>query len=63
MHALEHMREVKHMSPIRKAAAVLAVSGALVVWNIAYGRRARRRGEARGAEARARGEVAPPMPH
>jgi uncharacterized membrane protein len=34
----------------------------LIAWNIAYGRRARRRGEARGAAARARGEVPPPMP-
>jgi hypothetical protein len=39
-----------------------AVAGALVAWNIAYGRRARRRGEAQGAAARARGEVPPPMP-
>jgi hypothetical protein len=39
-----------------------AVGGVLIAWNIAYARRARRRGEARGAEARARGEVPPPMP-
>jgi hypothetical protein len=39
-----------------------AVAGVLIAWNIAYGRRARRRGEARGAAARARGEVPPPMP-
>jgi hypothetical protein len=39
-----------------------AVAGVLIAWNIAYGRRARRTGEARGAAARARGEVPPPMP-
>jgi hypothetical protein len=39
-----------------------AVAGVLIAWNVTYGRRARRRGEARGAEARARGEVPPPMP-
>jgi hypothetical protein len=38
-----------------------AVAAVLIAWNIAYGRRARRRGEAQGA-ARARGEVPPPMP-
>jgi hypothetical protein len=37
-------------------------AGILIAWNIAYGRRTRREGEARGAEARARGEVPPPMP-
>ena len=39
-----------------------AVAGVLIAWNIAYGRRARTRGEARGVAARARGEVPPPMP-
>jgi hypothetical protein len=39
-----------------------AVAGLLIAWNIAYGRRARLRGEAQGAAARARGEVPPPMP-
>jgi hypothetical protein len=39
-----------------------AVAGVLIAWNIAYGRRAKRRGEAQGAAARARGEVPPPMP-
>ncbi len=39
-----------------------AVAGLLIAWNIAYGRRARRKGEAQGAAARARGEVPPPMP-
>ncbi len=39
-----------------------AVAGVLIAWNIAYARRARLRGEAKGAAARARGEVPPPMP-
>jgi hypothetical protein len=39
-----------------------AVAGVLIAWNIAYGRRAKRTGEAQGAAARARGEVLPPMP-
>jgi hypothetical protein len=39
-----------------------AVVGVLIAWNVAYGRRARRRGEAQGAAARARGEMPPPMP-
>jgi hypothetical protein len=39
-----------------------AVAGMLIAWNVAYGRRARRRGEARGEAARARGEAMPPMP-
>jgi len=39
-----------------------AVAGVLIAWNIAYGRRAKRTGEAQGAAARARGEVPPPMP-
>jgi hypothetical protein len=38
------------------------VLGVLIAWNITYGRRARRRGEARGAAARARGEPLPPLP-
>jgi hypothetical protein len=38
------------------------VAGVLIAWNIAYGRRAKRTGEARGAAARARGEVPPAMP-
>ncbi len=39
-----------------------ALAGVLTVWNVAYGRRARRRGERLGAAAHARGEVPPPMP-
>jgi hypothetical protein len=39
-----------------------AVTGVLIAWNIGYGRRAQRKGEARGAAARARGEAPPPMP-
>jgi hypothetical protein len=39
-----------------------AVAGALIAWNISYGRRARTRGEARSTAARARGELPPPMP-
>jgi hypothetical protein len=39
-----------------------AVAGVLIAWNIAYARRARLRGEAKGAAAHARGEVPPPMP-
>jgi hypothetical protein len=39
-----------------------AVAGVLIAWNIAYGRRAKRTGEAQGAAARARGEALPPMP-
>jgi hypothetical protein len=39
-----------------------AVAGVLIAWNIAYGRRAKRTGEAQGAAARARGEISPPMP-
>jgi hypothetical protein len=39
-----------------------AVAGVLAAWNVAYGRRARRRGERLGAAAHARGEVPPPMP-
>ena len=39
-----------------------AVAGVLIAWNIAYGRRAKRTGEAKGAAARARGELPPPMP-
>lgn len=39
-----------------------AVAGVLIAWNIAYGRRVRRNGEAQGAAARARGEVLPAMP-
>jgi hypothetical protein len=39
-----------------------AVAGVLIAWNISYARRARLRGEAKGAAARARGEVPPPMP-
>ncbi|MDQ2848086.1 MAG: hypothetical protein M3Y09_02025 [Actinomycetota bacterium] len=39
-----------------------AVLGVLIAWNVAYGQRARRSGEARGAAARARGEALPPMP-
>jgi hypothetical protein len=38
------------------------VAGVLIAWNIAYGRRAKRIGEAQGAAARARGEALPPMP-
>lgn len=39
-----------------------AVLGVLIAWNIAYGRRAKRIGEAQGAAARARDEARPPMP-
>lgn len=39
-----------------------AVAGVLIIWNVAYGRRARRRGERLGVAAHARGEVPPPMP-
>jgi len=39
-----------------------AVAGVLIAWNIAYGRRAKRMGEAQGAAARARGDALPPMP-
>lgn len=39
-----------------------AVAGVLIVWNVAYGRRARRRGERLGAAAHNRGEGPPPMP-
>lgn len=39
-----------------------AVAGVLIAWNVAYGRRAQRRGEARGEAARLRGEAMPPMP-
>ena len=39
-----------------------AVAGVLIAWNIAYGRRAKRTGEAQGAAARARGDVPPPRP-
>ena len=39
-----------------------ALAGVLIAWNIAYARRARLRGEAKGASARARHEVPPPMP-
>ena len=38
------------------------VAGVLIAWNIAYGRRAKRTGEAQGAAARARDEVPPAMP-
>lgn len=43
-----------------------AVAGVLAVWNVAYGRQARRKGERLGAEAAAaaaaRGEAPPPIP-
>jgi len=39
-----------------------AVPGVLIAWNIAYGRRAKRTGEAQGAAARARDEALPAMP-
>ena len=39
----------------------LVVAGLVVVWNISYGRRGRRRGEL-AQQARARGESPPPMP-
>jgi hypothetical protein len=39
-----------------------ALAGVLTGWNVAYGRRARRRGERLGVAAHARGEVPPPMP-
>jgi hypothetical protein len=39
-----------------------AVAGVLAMWNVAYGRRARRKGERLGAAAHARGEIPPPMP-
>ncbi len=38
------------------------VAGLLAVWNIAYGRRSRRKGERLGVEAAARGQALPPMP-
>jgi len=39
-----------------------AVAAMLAVWNVAYARRSRKRGEQLGAAAHARGEVPPPMP-
>jgi len=39
-----------------------AILGILAAWNVAYGRRSRRRGERLGAEAAARGDEPPPMP-
>ena len=38
------------------------VAGILTMWNVAYGRQARRKGERLGAEAHARGEAPPLMP-
>lgn len=38
------------------------VVGILALWNIAYGRRAHRKGERLGAEAAARGEAPPTVP-
>jgi hypothetical protein len=39
-----------------------AVAGVVAAWNVAYGRRARRKGERLGAEGAARGESLPAMP-
>lgn len=40
----------------------LAFAGAVVVWNILYGKRGQRQGERAMEAARARGEAPPPMP-
>jgi uncharacterized membrane protein len=40
----------------------LVVAGLVIIWNISYGKRGRRRGELARQAARARGESPPPMP-